>query len=172
MMLTLNGFGQTKDEINQYTRAIDAKRKSNKLQSVDYPNMSFCGGSLHGYFEDSVLVYLTSRFGAEAGYSTKKAYFKDGEVVKMIHHQHYAEWEKHAKNFPNDEGYKNMTYSDTTFYIYTGEHPFMYTYSKQKYISEIVDLKLYDQLINCCHSMKLELEGNRKEAFDLIKYPN
>jgi hypothetical protein len=57
-------FGQISDSlrkrIDRYKVDIDKKLKRKKLVEKEYPEMSPCGGSLHGYYLNKKLVLITA----------------------------------------------------------------------------------------------------------------
>lgn len=161
-------------KVEQYVKKVDSLKALDQLIISEYENMSYCGGSLKGFYRDSDLVYIKSTYSAETGYSSKNIYYIDNKAVKIIYHQHFAEWDKYYQKYPEGEGefgkeYEHMTYTDTTYIIYPSESDRMYKYSKGKYINTIVDHKIYEQCTKCARSMKLELEGKTKDAFELIR---
>mgnify|MGYP006908340717 CR=1 FL=1 len=166
-------FGQSdKSLIEEYVTKIDSLYNHGILEAKEYSNMSYCGGHLIGYYINSELVFLKSVYSAELGYSSKTAYFKDSSIAKIIYKEHFAEWDKHAKNYPTEAtsgNYENMTYSDTTYYVYFADKIIVNQYSMEKLISENINYNLTSNLINCCNSMVFELNGDMEKAILEIK---
>ncbi len=141
---------------------VDSLYKKGKLQKKFYPNMSGCGGALYGYYYKNELQLIDSKYGAELGYSSKKMYWKDKEIVKIIYHQHVADWEAYEKKYPQKK-YKfnpsKMTYSDTTYIIQLGKNADFKMLAGKEIISTTADNALITDLANCGKRMVLELES-------------
>ena len=155
--------------IDLYVLKVDSLLQDNKLSLVEYQAKSYCGGSLKGYYLDTELLFIASTDAAEIGYSSNNVYFKNGNAVKFVYHQHFAEWEKYSQMYPegetdSDYPYESMTYADTTYIIYFSEPPQMTKNSKGEYI----DGDIFKFCEKCSRSMKLELEGKTTEALELI----
>lgn len=134
--------------------------------------MSYCGGTLIGYFIDTNLVFITSTYSAEAGYSSKDIYIKNNKPLKIRFHEHSAEWEKYSSKYPNGEGeygssYEHMTYTDTTYFIYV-EQKTMKTFSKGQYINNKFNDYIYKTCLTCFKSMLLELKEKEEEALEIL----
>ncbi|MCB9334921.1 MAG: hypothetical protein H6586_02155 [Flavobacteriales bacterium] len=163
------GFGQNLDRayIDTYQNYVDSLFNKGVLTKRQYPNMSGCGGSLKGYYLDSHLVFIKSTYNAEAGYTSKNIYIENDNALKIIYHQHSAQWEKHHQEYPKESeigNYENMTYTDTTYNLYLIENPVMFKYAKAKLINDDFDKSLYNVLIHCYKSMTYELNGNIEKS--------
>lgn len=149
---------------------IDSLLKNNALSEKTYDVMSFCGGGLKGYYYDTSLVFISSHYGYEAGYTKYNVHFRNDSILKIECIRHIAEWEKHKQHYPKEPyPYKNMTYADTTFVISMAKDTLRLTYLRTKLKTNKIDYPRLDRLINCCKSMQLELEGKQEEAIEIIK---
>lgn len=146
-------------QINSYVSWVDSLRHTGTLDKYFYINMSSCGGGLDGFFYNNQLVYISSVYGAEAGYSSKDVYLKGDLVYKIRYREHYAEWEKHHQNFPNDEDYKNMTYTDTLYTVFYSNSPLIYKTAGKRLVKTYRDSEFAYDLRNCAHSMRKELNS-------------
>ncbi len=149
------------------------KPRYSKLTKYFYPNMSFCGGALYGYYQSGELVRIESRYRGEFGYSTKNVEFNGDDIVKITHHQHYADYDKYGENYPNDEYIleNQLTFTDTT-YILDVELNKKLKISKNKVIASNFPVDLEERLINCAMEMKAELESEKwlvNEKNELVK---
>ena len=151
------------NEINTYVSWVDSLRQHKKLTKYSYLNMSRCSGGLDGYYFNEQLVYMSSVYGAETGYSSKDVYLKGDVVYKMRYREHYAEWEKHHQNFPNDEGFENMTYTDTLYTIFYSSSPLIYQTAGPKLVAILHTFKPLKRLLDCAESMRLELNSDDKK---------
>lgn len=150
----------TLKQINSYVSWVDSLRQHKKLTKFSYLNMSRCSGGLDGYYFNEQLVYMSSVYGAEAGYSSQDVYLKGDVVYKIRYREHFAEWEKHHQNYPNDEDYKNMTYSDTLYTVFYSSSPLIYKTAGKKLIKTYRDNKFATDLRNCAVSMRKELSSD------------
>jgi len=150
----------TELEIEKFTKTIDKLKTENKLKKVFYPNMSACGGGLDGYYLDKKLVLINATYQAELGYSSKTLYINQDNFVKIIYREHFAEWEKYEKKYPSDKyefDAKKMTYSDTLYTITLATPTVFKKQVGNKTISNEINQTLIDNLVNCGHEMKKEL---------------
>ena len=126
--------------------------------------MSFCAGSLTGYYYDKKLVYITGVYAAELGFSEQKLYLKDTIPYKLSYRQYFAEWGKYYLKYPNKEldlDEKKMTYSDTIFHVtFTNPIKIVKT-SKNKYVDNKMDKDLLKYLTGCVKTMFAELESEK-----------
>ena len=164
LLITTSIFSQTlsEKENTKYIKTIDSLIKKKELHKYSYPDMSACGGALDGYFYNGKLVYIDATYQGELGYSNRKIYLKDSLIYKIIYREHFAEWEKYYKNYPDDKyvfDASKMTYSDTLYtIILTNPIRFIKT-SKKKIISKKINNKLLTELLTCTKEMKTELES-------------
>jgi hypothetical protein len=165
VLLTNLTFGQTvkftEPEIEKYAKSIDKLRKDNKLIKISYPSMSFCGGSVYGYYLDKNLVLIDATYYAELGFSSKTIYVEQDNFLKIIYFEHFAEWEKYNERYHNENfefQAEKMTYTDTIYSI-TLTNPTVFNKKVgNKIISNKLDQPLLDRLFNCGHQMSLELQ--------------
>ncbi|WP_299114231.1 hypothetical protein [uncultured Winogradskyella sp.] len=154
---------EQKTELTDFTIAeIDSLFDNGILTKKFYPNMSYCGGGLDGYYYKDELKLIDSKYGAELGFSSKKIYWKGDEILKIKYREYFAEWGKYEKNYPPDKveyDPSKMTYSDT---IYESNSLNKYEFKKMaenKVVSIIVDSTLMKRLTDCGKRMKTELES-------------
>lgn len=163
LLLSQLSFGQTWPEegVEEYCSKIDDLRSEEKLLKVDYPDMSSCGGALDGYYRDGELLFIDSRYGAELGFSSKKIYFENDSIIRIIYREYFAEWEKYAQQYPAEEfewDPSKMTFSDTLYTI-TFSTPIHFTKSsKEKIIDQAIDYELIKRLKSCVNMMRNELD--------------
>ena len=165
LLLTNLTFGQTtkltETEIEKYVKTIDQLKNENKLIKISYPNMSGCGGGLHGYYLNKNLVLIDATYGAELDFSSRKFYIDQDKFLKIIYREHFAEWGKYALNYPADK-YEydptKMTYTDTVYSITLANSTIFRKKADEKTVSKKVNQKLIDNLIVCGQDMKLELQ--------------
>lgn len=165
-LLSTKIFGQalTEKEIHKHVNTIDSLKKEKGLQMHHFSNMSFCGGGLKGYFYKDKLVYIDATYQGELGYSSKQMYLNDTVIYKIRYREHFPEWEKYAKNHPNEKEEldpSKMTYTDTLYTIILSEPIRFVKSSNKKIISKKVNFKLVNDLIICGRRMKLELESEK-----------
>lgn len=113
--LAFGATEMTASEIDNYVSSISRLKKENKLDSILYPNMTVWG-SLIGYYFNEELVLIETQYNAELGFSSQAFYLKQASVLKIVLHEHFAEWKKHEDT--------KMTYSDTVYSI-TFTNPIM-----------------------------------------------
>lgn len=143
---------------------IDSMTQSKLLTKYFYPNMSFCGGALYGYYKEDELIYINSIYSAELGFSSRQVYLYEGKILKIIYREHFAEWEKYDLNHPPDKyeyDTSKMTYSDTLYTITFNEKLKFEKQSMKKLISKDVDSKLIERLTECAVGMREELETEK-----------
>jgi hypothetical protein len=166
LFYTTKLFGQalTEAEAVKYVRSIDSLKNMHQLQESFYPNMSFCGGALYGYYSHDKLVFIDATYGAELGFASTKIYFNDTVIYKIIYRQCLPDWDKFMKKYPDANEKlikKKMTYYDTTFTIIPIK-PLIFTKAtNKKIISKNVDSKIVDRLLYCGQDMRKELESEK-----------
>jgi hypothetical protein len=155
--------GLTSSEIKQREQDIQLLKQNGKLTHFAYPNMSFCGGDLNGYYSGKELVSILSTFGGEFGYSSRYIDWKNNQPVKIVYREHFADWEKYNIKYPDEKDIdeNNMFYTDTLYTIELGKTWKFRKSAGRKTVSTIIDSALVNQLINCAFSMKKELETTK-----------
>jgi hypothetical protein len=151
----------TNSEIEKYAKQIDKLRTENILLKVSYPNMSFCGGGVDGYYLRGKLVLIEATYSAELGFSSRKMYLKNDTFLKIILHKHIAEWGKYDKNYPPDKyewDTSKMTYTDTIYLITLGLLPDFRKKFDGKIRKESFRPSLANELLLCGQRMKAELQ--------------
>lgn len=141
---------------------IDSLYDNGILTKKFYPNMSYCGGALYGFYYNGELKLIDSKYQAELGYSSKKIYWNGEQVLKIKFREYSAEWGKYEENYPPDKveyDPNKMTYSDTIYEITFGDKYEFKKMADDKLVSRETDSTLVDNLINCGKRMKMELES-------------
>lgn len=136
-------------------REIDSLLSANKLQKVNYPNMSFCGGALEGYYFEGKLVYISSTYSGDSGYRTLEAYFENNRIEQIELEEHFPDWNSNAASPPIINSFRK--------YILTGR-TYVIVESRDKIQSLPDDETLVDQLVKCVDSMRNELHQTRSKA--------
>jgi hypothetical protein len=154
-------FAQKPKQIAKYVKTVDMLKSQDSLQHFSYPNMSFCGGAIDGYYLNGKLVYIESTFQAELGYQSRKVYFKDTAIYKIVYREHKPEWQKYKEKYGDDLIPSKMTYADTLYTIVLGKRKRFEKTSGTILISKEPDLKLIRELVMCARRMKFELETER-----------
>lgn len=161
----LLGQPPTKKQADSYIKTVDSLRTSKKLKISRYTNMSLCGGALYGYYFNDQLMYIEATFNGELGFTKKTLYLKDTMFYKIIFQEHFPEWDKYYKKYPQDTtgeiDTNKMTYSDTLYTIVLTEIPIYIKTSKKKLISRNADIALINNLVACGRRMKRELESEK-----------
>jgi hypothetical protein len=75
-------WGNTQEESHiKYCKKIDHLYSTSQLVEKEYPNMHYCGGSLRGFYDDSVLVFMRTVYSGEMGFTDTKWYVKNDSLV-------------------------------------------------------------------------------------------
>lgn len=163
-------FGQTAGEIRRYVKTVDSLHHAHKLQVTKLSMMSYCGGAVEGHYYKGKLVYISSCYGGElATYTSKNVYLRDTIVYKITYREHFPEWEKFSKKYPNekypnDDGklFRYMTYTDTLYTILLSE-PRLITKSAGKLkVRPVISDEMMSGLLRCAGIMRRELDGERQ----------
>ena len=155
----------TESQIDSLTGNYDRLMDEKVLTKYSYPNMSGCGGGLFGYYQDSVLLIIDATFKAELGFSHRRVYWTDNNIVKIVYREHFAEWNKYQKKYPADIyewDTSKMTYSDTVYEIKLGQMYQMKKIAEEKVLNEKLDSAMIRRLVECGFDMKKELETEKK----------
>ncbi|GFD73599.1 hypothetical protein KUL113_30190 [Tenacibaculum sp. KUL113] len=154
---------EPKTDLTDFTTTeIDSLLNNGILTKKFYPNMSFCGGGLYGFYYNDELKLIDSEYQAELGYSSKKIYWKGNEILKIRYREYFAEWSKYEKNYPPKKveyDSSKMTYSDTIYEITFGDKYEFKKMAESKIISTKTDSTLIEKLTDCGKRMKAELES-------------
>lgn len=162
LFFSLKLFGQdlTARQINNYVKTIDSLRTHKKLTKIKLSNMSWCGGGVSGYYSKDKLVYISSTYGAEYGYSEKKVYLKDTVSYKIIYHQHFVDWDKYYKTNSDQEiDEKKLHYGDTTYTLLLASPLKITKESGGKLFPTIFNSITEEHLLKCASVMRKELEN-------------
>ena len=166
ILILSNAYGQnlTEHEIEMYTVTIDSLKAQGKLDGYSYPNMSFCGGGLDGFYYDDELVYIEAPYQGETGYTEQKVYFKDSIIYKIMYREYLPDWDKfHSDSLKaiSDDYYSTMTYTDTLYAVSMTENPIFVKSSNGEIVSNESNSSLLKRLLQCAEKMKLELESEK-----------
>jgi hypothetical protein len=152
-------YGQSisESEIMMQVDKIDSIKRDSGFVYTFYPNMSACGGAVEGYFQNGTLSLIESTYNAELGYSSKIVYYKDDSIIRIVYHEHHADWETYDNNYPNDQ-YKwnpsKMTYTDERYTLNFADKPILYKMKDNTWIEIKINQELVDELIGCAGEMK------------------
>lgn len=154
---------KSKTELTDFTpKEIDSLFDNGILTKKFYPNMSACGGGLFGFYYNTELKLIDSKYQAELGYSSKKIYWNGNKILKIYYREYFAEWGKYEKNYPPEKveyDPSKMTYSDTIYEISFGDKYEFKKMANDKVISTKTDSTLIEKLTDCGIRMKTELES-------------
>ncbi len=155
----------SQNQIDSLTKEMDRLFEQQLLTKYFHPNMSGCGGGLYGYYKDSTLLIIDATYQAELGFSRRKMYWRDGNIIKIIYREHFAEWAKYEANYPSDKfewDPSKMTYTDTVYQIILGNEYQMQKMAESEVTSVKKDSILINRLVNCGFEMKKELESEKE----------
>jgi hypothetical protein len=158
----------TPKEVETYAGSVDSLMAKRALQKYFFPNMSFCGGALYGYYYQSKLVYIDATYAGELGFTNTKVYFKDTTVYKIIYRKYVPEWTKFYSKYPNADRKleeKKMTYTDTTYTLVLSKPIAITKTARKGYSQAINEGGLSKHLLYCAYEMKKELETERTPIF-------
>jgi len=85
--LSLLNLSLSKEEINTYFDKVVNLKNSGRLNSVEFENMSYCGGVLTGYFQDEDLVLMLADIAVEFSRTEHVCAIKEGKPIKLVQHQ-------------------------------------------------------------------------------------
>jgi hypothetical protein len=83
ILLSIDCHAQT-NSIDQYAKYIDSLLSKKILKVKEYHQMSYCGGSLKGYYLNNKLVYINTIYGGELDVIDTKWYVKNNSLVKSV----------------------------------------------------------------------------------------
>ena len=152
------------NQIESLAKETDRLIEQKLLIKYSYSHMSGCGGGLYGYYKDSIMLMTDATYKAELGFSSRKIYWHDGNIIKIIYREHFAEWAKYEENYPPDKyewDPNKMTYTDTVYQITLGKKYQMQKMAVGELISEKSDPNLINRLIDCGLEMRQELETEK-----------
>ncbi|GAB4154407.1 MAG: hypothetical protein Tsb0033_02360 [Winogradskyella sp.] len=154
---------EPKTDLTDFTiTEIDSLFENGILTKKFYPNMSFCGGGLYGFYYNNELKLIDSKYQAELGYSSRKIYWNGNKILKIKYREFFAEWGKYQKNYPPEKveyDPSKMTYSDTIYELTFGDRYEFVKMASGKVISTKTDSTLTKKLTDCAKRMKTELES-------------
>ncbi len=140
--MVLFGFA-SKQDIESYTKYIDDLIKEDKLTIKEYPDRSYCGGAIRGYFLDNKLVYINSSLGVADYAGFTDVYFRDTSIVKI----------KMREFFPVNDS----TSTDSTYVLLYTNPIERSTITKQGMKVNSVNDNRVKQLQDCAMRMKKEI---------------
>jgi|WetSurMetagenome_2_1015567.scaffolds.fasta_scaffold405872_2 hypothetical protein len=150
-------------QTESYCSHIDSLRNKRLLDNYFYPNMSLCGGAVHGFYQNDKLVFINALHGAEFGYISRQYYFRDTVLVKITEDRYLPadtlNWDKFCMNHKTSIGdcdYRLIPYDQTLTKIYFSDEPLVIqTKNTQKIASP--DSVMTNELIHCNYVIKKEL---------------
>ncbi|MBI1221607.1 MAG: hypothetical protein GC180_03300 [Bacteroidetes bacterium] len=157
-------------EIERYVQWVDQLKVEHQLDRISYPNMSGCGGAVDGYYFNQKLVLIESIYNAELGFSSRKYYLEQDSFVKIIYHEHFADWDRYQADYPPDKfdfDASKMTYTDTLYSIFLAHPAVFYKTAGNHLISKNPEQPLLDRLLSCGQEMKNELHEVTDQADSL-----
>ncbi|MGB1243387.1 MAG: hypothetical protein ACPG49_12740 [Chitinophagales bacterium] len=149
----------TKKQIDSVVIQIDSLVERHQLQEYSPPNMTFCG-ALDGYYQNKNLLLANCQYNGELGYESKKMYWKNGQLVKIIYYNHFPDWEKMPKDsIPPIE---KIPFKKDLYEIILAEKWDFKKIKSGKIVSTKIDSTFVKQLIDCGFSMKRELKTEKR----------
>jgi hypothetical protein len=129
------------------------------LTKYFYPSMSFCGGGLYGYYDDTTLVKIDATYGLDQGMSRRIIEYDKEKIIRITFSESYAELDKYRKKYPDDTEFDNkkMTYTNNQVKIDFYPIKRIRTYSNNKPVKNSITQEKIDQLIECAKRMEEEL---------------
>jgi hypothetical protein len=76
-------FGQT-EALDTKAKTIDSLFKAKALDEKIFPQMSFCGGNLKGYYLKNELVFIHTIYSGPMGFTDTKWYLENGKLFKSV----------------------------------------------------------------------------------------
>jgi hypothetical protein len=148
--------------INNYIEYVDSLKSHKALVKFHLPNMSVCSGSLTGYYYKNKLVYMSSQYVTELGYSEKQVYLKYSVVYKVRYREHFAKWDEFYEKFEDSEkNASEMNYTDTLYTFVLYNQPKLFKTSGTKFIKTEYDYVLQNRLLDCAIKMTEELKEEK-----------
>jgi hypothetical protein len=164
--LRLVGQSLSGSDVDRYCKEIQSKLDKKELERFFYPDMSYCGGSLYGYYDKNKLVYIDATYGAELGYIQKIYFIKDSVYFKIVETNYQPadmvdEYCKTHKTKTGECDFKNMPFDKiVTTVIFSNNRIVARTKNGKK--SELKNTAdIIESLIDCGQIMQKEL-GERK----------
>lgn len=157
------GQAPDKKQIDAYVRSVNSLLARKELVKYSYPQMSLCGGALHGYYYQGKLVLIEATHGGQFGANSQQVYLKDTIIYKLLNREYWGDEEAYRKNYPEDEEIdpEKMRYSDTLHTVYLTEQPLFITSSRRQTISKAPDPVRLNYFLNCARFMQQELRTEK-----------
>jgi hypothetical protein len=154
-------------QTERYCSHIDSLKNSRLLDKYFYPNMSLCGGAVHGFYKNDQLVFINALHGAEFGYISRQYYYRDTILVKITEDRYLPadtlNWDKFCMNHKTSIGdcdYRLIPYDQTLTNIYfPGEPLVIQTLNTQKIA--LPDSEQINELIGCSSAIRKELRTEK-----------
>lgn len=139
------------------------KPAKKQLVKYFYPNMSSCGGALYGYYDDTVLVKIESKFGGEFSLTYQTVQYDHGKITHLVYGQELPKMDDYHKKYPNSEEIdpKKLTYTSDRVEIDFYPVKKIRTYSNKKPVKNSISQEEIDQLIDYAKSMEEELASEK-----------
>jgi hypothetical protein len=156
----------TDDEVDKYCKEIKSKLDKKELDKFFYPDMSYCGGALYGYYDKNKLVYMDATYGAEFGYIQKTYFIKDSTYLKIIetNYQPADLVDDYCKTHKTNTGecdYKNMPYNKIITTFVFSEEKIVTRLKNNKKVNLKDTTEIIKRLIECGQIMQKQL-GEKK----------
>lgn len=150
------------NDIDKYCIYVDSLIEINHLVIVEYPDMSFCGGDLKGFYLNDSLIYLSSTVSIELIFRKLNVYFYGGKSIKIHLYEHFPNWDEYYLEFPNGEGeygtdYTSMTYADATSNYYLIKPTVAQTLINDVFVEEKLNNEKHESHLKCIKNMIKEL---------------
>lgn len=141
-----------------------AKPKNQKtLTKYFYPNMSSCGGALYGYYDDTTLIKIDSKFGGELSLTYQTVVYDRGKIRHITYGQELPKTEEYHQKYPNSEGIdrEKLTYTSERVEIDFYPVKKIRTYSNKKQVKNSITEENIQQLLDCAKQMEAELASEK-----------
>lgn len=135
-----------------------------KLTKYFYPNMSPCGGALYGYYDDTTLVKIDSKFGGELSLTYQTIEYDHGKITCLIYGQEFPKMEEYHQKYPTSEDIDQEKLTYTNDYVVIDFYPVkkIRTYSNKKIVKNNISEEKIHQLLDCAKEMEQELASEKQ----------
>ena len=155
--LTMN-----KEEIDEVKQDIENLHISGTLKKYTYPEMSYCGGGVDGYYKNGELVLIKSVRRGELGFTSKRILLHQSKIIHIKEREYHAVWEKYPEAYVDGKyDDSKMVYTDTTLVVTLGrEIEFQKEWVDGRKVIDF-DQVILDRLMDCISRMKQELDEKK-----------
>ena len=135
-----------------------------KLTKYFYPNMSACGGAVYGYYDDTTLVEIDSKYGGEFSLTYQTVQYDQGKIISLIYGEEFPKWDDYHRKYPNSTEIdpKNLTYTNDRVEIDFYPVKKIRTFSNKKRIKNSITEEKIQQLLDCAKQMEEELAREKE----------